>query len=365
MLLAEHAAEAVCIQSLLARHVAKRGHDQRCQHGQQLRRAGAAKATGFAEPLRRLIATASEDVAKNGATHAACTAACRGATTHRADHVTKPAAARIARAAAEHRAQQSADIDACMIALERGMQRTGALGRGRIAGKSAHQQWQCLLDGVAGLGGVDAELAGNRFDVTLVNLPENTRGQVAHDGHPIGVEEQKYHATRRMPVSIPLQASNIVTAACTAQIRARLKARTPPRAAMAMNKVDSRLDALHVRYRASLAGKRADIERATQGIRRDCRNPKSQDELLQLVHRLAGSAESYGFVEIGRTAAEADALLDDVRASRTGEHRADAMCAMLDSLNPLLEKLLSALQQAVEMQVAETDAASRSGAAPN
>jgi chemotaxis protein histidine kinase CheA len=168
-----------------------------------------------------------------------------------------------------------------------------------------------------------------------------------------------------MPVPVPVQASNIVTMACAAQIRASLQARTTLQVERAMNKVESRLDAILLRYCASLAGKRADIERATQGIRADCRNPQNQDELLQLVHRLAGSAEAYGFVEIGRTAAEADALLDDVRASKSKEQRADAMCAMLDSLNPLLEKLLSALQRAIELQAAETDVASRSGAASN
>jgi HPt (histidine-containing phosphotransfer) domain-containing protein len=132
-----------------------------------------------------------------------------------------------------------------------------------------------------------------------------------------------------------------------------------------MNSVDARPDALRARYCASLAGKRADIERAAQGIRVDCRNPKNQDELLQLVHRLAGSAESYGFDEIGRTAAEADALLDEVRASDGKERRAEAMCAMLGSLTPLLDRLLSELQRAIEMQTAETPAAPRSDVDPN
>jgi HPt (histidine-containing phosphotransfer) domain-containing protein len=161
------------------------------------------------------------------------------------------------------------------------------------------------------------------------------------------------------------QASNIVTAAFAAQIRVRLIERIPPQADIVMNSVDSRPDALHARYRASLARKHADIERAVQGIRADCRNPKNQDELLQLVHRLAGSAESYGFVEIGRTAAEADALLDEVRASDGEERRAEAMCARVSSLTPLLERLLSALQRAIEMSAAEKPAASRSDVAPN
>jgi HPt (histidine-containing phosphotransfer) domain-containing protein len=179
----------------------------------------------------------------------------------------------------------------------------------------------------------------------------------------LGIGRQKYHVRRRLTARFAVQASNIVTAASAVSIRVRLQLRITPKADMAMNTVDSRLDAIQVRYGASLAGKRAAIERAAQAIRADCGNPKNQDELLLLVHRLAGSAESYGFVEIGRTAAEADTLLDDVRASQTNERRAEAMCAMLDNLNPLLEKLLYALQQAVEMQTDKTKAAFQSDAA--
>jgi HPt (histidine-containing phosphotransfer) domain-containing protein len=177
----------------------------------------------------------------------------------------------------------------------------------------------------------------------------------------LGVGGQKYHAMQQFPAMSQEQASNIVTAVCVAQIRARLGNQTSPQADIAMNNVDSRLDSLHVRYRASLVGKRADIERAVRDIQADCRSPKYQDALLQLVHRLAGSAESYGFVEIGRTAADADALLDLVRASDSKVPRAEAMCATLERLTPLLEKLLSELQRAIDTQAGKTEPARSSG----
>lgn len=115
-----------------------------------------------------------------------------------------------------------------------------------------------------------------------------------------------------------------------------------------MTEVDPRLDALQTRYHASLAGKRADVEQAWHAVRVDCADIGSQETLLRLVHRLAGSAESYGFAEIGRTAARTDMLLDQVRSSGDPAQQTAAMCAMLETLARDIDKLLAELQRGIE-----------------
>ncbi len=115
-----------------------------------------------------------------------------------------------------------------------------------------------------------------------------------------------------------------------------------------MTKADSRLDALQTRYHASLAGKRADIERAWHAVRADCADTANQDILLRLVHRLAGSAESYGFTGIGRIAAQTDTLLDQVRSSGGPVQQAVVMCAMLETLAREIGELLAELQRGFE-----------------
>ena len=83
------------------------------------------------------------------------------------------AAAAAVAATTKHRSQQSADIDAGMIAFECRMQGVCALRRGCIACQSAHQQGQGLLDGVAGLRRINAQLPGNGFNMTLIHLRKN------------------------------------------------------------------------------------------------------------------------------------------------------------------------------------------------
>ncbi len=117
-----------------------------------------------------------------------------------------------------------------------------------------------------------------------------------------------------------------------------------------MSDLDAQLDDLHRRYCASFAEKHAAIAQAWSALRADCRDVGNQDRLLNLVHRLSGSAQSYGYVEIGLLAAEVDVLLDRVRANKDPALRSSAMCGMLDRLAPRLEKLLAALQETVDRQ---------------
>ncbi len=115
-----------------------------------------------------------------------------------------------------------------------------------------------------------------------------------------------------------------------------------------MTDVDSRFEALQIRYHASLAGKRADIEQAWQAVRTDCADAGSQELLIRLVHRLAGSAESYGFGEIGRIAAHTDLSLDQVRRGGDPAQRTSAMCAMLGTLAHDIQALLEELKRGID-----------------
>lgn len=123
-----------------------------------------------------------------------------------------------------------------------------------------------------------------------------------------------------------------------------------------MTEFDSRLDALQTRYHASLVGKRDDIEQAWRAVRADCADILNQEILLKLVHRLAGSAESYGFTGIGRMAARTDALLDEVRSSGDPARQTAAMCAMLGTLARHMGELLAELQRGAESEPKDGDA---------
>lgn len=115
-----------------------------------------------------------------------------------------------------------------------------------------------------------------------------------------------------------------------------------------MTIVNPRLDALQARYHASLGGKRADIEQAWSAVRANCADTASQETLLRLIHRLAGSAESYGFVAIGKIAARVDMRFDRVRGSAGASQQAETLRGMLETLESEIGELLAELQRGVE-----------------
>lgn len=119
-----------------------------------------------------------------------------------------------------------------------------------------------------------------------------------------------------------------------------------------MGDVDFRLDALQQRYCSSLAEKLGAIECAWSAVRIDCNDIANQEALLSLAHRLAGSAGSYGFFEIGKAAAEVDALLEPVRITKDPSARGVVMSERLDRLSPALETLRVAMQRMIDQQSA-------------
>ena len=109
---------------------------------------------------------------------------------------------------------------------------------------------------------------------------------------------------------------------------------------------DSQLDALHSRYQTSLPNKRASIELAWRALCANSSDPARLQALMRLVHRLAGSAPSYGYHEIGEIAGSADGVIAQFRQVDGSEYRADAYREILELLTPLVGRLLQALERA-------------------
>lgn len=109
---------------------------------------------------------------------------------------------------------------------------------------------------------------------------------------------------------------------------------------------ETRLQALQSRYQTSLPNKRASVELAWRALCADSTDPARLESLTRLVHRLAGSAGSYGYEEIGEIAGSADALLEKF-GRRDGPVSNPADCGkILDGLTPLIANLLRAMELA-------------------
>lgn len=113
-----------------------------------------------------------------------------------------------------------------------------------------------------------------------------------------------------------------------------------------MIEAESRLQALHLRYQTSLPIKRASVELAWRSLCANSSDPARLESLMRLVHRLAGSAPSYGYREIGEIAASADALLDQFRQVDRSAPSTQGRRGFLDRLTPLITRLLLALEHA-------------------
>ena len=116
-----------------------------------------------------------------------------------------------------------------------------------------------------------------------------------------------------------------------------------------MNDVDSRLQALHARYRASLPGKYASLDLAWHSLCADAADPERFDVLRRLVHRLAGSASSYGLADVGLAAAEANALLDELRNDADGSLQAAPAAGRFERARMPIERLLHILEHEIQV----------------
>lgn len=115
-----------------------------------------------------------------------------------------------------------------------------------------------------------------------------------------------------------------------------------------MKDVDLSLALLRERYQSSFPSKREGLEVAWLAFRSHAGRSGTLDALLQLVHRLAGSAPAYGYTEIGEISAVANRLLSAAR-SREPASSSDENRQLLEALSEPIENLLSALSAATEV----------------
>ncbi|NNE04781.1 MAG: hypothetical protein HKN15_03540 [Xanthomonadales bacterium] len=98
------------------------------------------------------------------------------------------------------------------------------------------------------------------------------------------------------------------------------------------------IEAQRVRYLQSLSEKKLRIERAWNEAQRQAWSKASFDHFKTLVHRLAGSAGSYGLDKLGRAAKCLDHLMGSIPADEPPAGRVKA----------LKDELLTRLDEAIE-----------------
>ena len=105
---------------------------------------------------------------------------------------------------------------------------------------------------------------------------------------------------------------------------------------MATNEADQRLQILRARYASSLAAKCDALTSAWQAFLGASSDATTRRELTVQIHRLCGSAATYGYVELGASACAADRLL------------AGPVPPAPDVLHAAMRALIDALERAVE-----------------
>lgn len=89
------------------------------------------------------------------------------------------------------------------------------------------------------------------------------------------------------------------------------------------------MEALRKRYADSLADKRTALVGAWEAWRNSGHSPACLRELATLAHRLAGSAGSYGYDELGASASALDRLAGDIHGASAGSARVDTAVRVL------------------------------------
>lgn len=103
-----------------------------------------------------------------------------------------------------------------------------------------------------------------------------------------------------------------------------------------MTATSPQMDALHARYARSLASKHAALLEAWRAFKK-ARDDASAKKLHGLVHRLAGSAPTYGYAALGMQARKADHAF---------AHGADLAERLTEPVEALLEELSRQAQRA-------------------
>jgi HPt (histidine-containing phosphotransfer) domain-containing protein len=91
------------------------------------------------------------------------------------------------------------------------------------------------------------------------------------------------------------------------------------------------LDALHARYANSLASKHAALLEAWHAFSA-ARDEAAARKLHGLVHRLAGSAPTYGYASLGQLARKADHVFGDASAASGNSDLAQRLAGPIEAL---------------------------------
>lgn len=103
-------------------------------------------------------------------------------------------------------------------------------------------------------------------------------------------------------------------------------------------------DNLASRYRASLAGKMLELSRAWEAWMLDAEDIEARGAVRLIAHRLAGSAEPYGYADVGRNALRVDETLTDWE-SAAPEHRLSP-AVLREQLAAPVRRLIAAVERA-------------------
>ena len=111
-----------------------------------------------------------------------------------------------------------------------------------------------------------------------------------------------------------------------------------------MNESDSRYDQLRARYAGSLARKQGDLAQAWRALAENPAAVAARRELHLQIHRLNGSASSYGYARLGALAHALDELMSQTDAN--GASSNEAPIDFVARLGAPIQALLAALAEA-------------------
>lgn len=114
-----------------------------------------------------------------------------------------------------------------------------------------------------------------------------------------------------------------------------------------MGGINIQFSALQDRYRNAMPEKRAALEQVWCRMRANPEDSEGLQQFFSLVHRLAGSASSYGFEQLGDVALSVHDTLDRhrVRSEQIDQAR---FFALVQELEPQMDSLLRALEREAE-----------------
>lgn len=115
-----------------------------------------------------------------------------------------------------------------------------------------------------------------------------------------------------------------------------------------MGSINIQFSVLQARYRNTMPEKRVVLEQVWSRMRSDPHDPAGLHALFPLIHRLAGSASSYGLEHLGDAALSVHDILDRYRVRSSPVEQA-RLPDLVRELEPPMDVLLQALAHEAEI----------------